>query len=112
MLDVCETVSRAVEDARAGKGPSLVECRTYRVSGHSGNDKNVYRTRNEIIRWKQDCPIRKLEGYITEAGFAGHDEIDEIRFRVQQTVNEAITQAACAPDPDVDTLLSEQQMIC
>lgn len=112
VLDVCETVSRAVEDARAGKGPSLVECRTYRVSGHSGNDKNVYRTRNEIIRWKQDCPIRKLEGYITEAGFAGQDEIDEIRFRVQQTVNEAITQAACAPDPDVDTLLSEQQMIC
>ncbi len=112
VLDVYETVSRAVEDARAGKGPALVECRTYRLSGHSGNDKNVYRTKNEVIRWQQDCPIRKLEGYITAAGFASQEEVDALRQRVLDKVDAAFAEACCAPDPDVETLLSERQMIC
>lgn len=112
VLDVYETVSRAVEDARAGKGPALVECRTYRLSGHSGNDKNVYRTKNEVIRWLQDCPIRKLEGYITAAGFASQEEVDALRQRVLDKVDAAFAEACCAPDPDVETLLSERQMIC
>ncbi|MGI6180896.1 MAG: thiamine pyrophosphate-dependent dehydrogenase E1 component subunit alpha [Agathobaculum sp.] len=112
VLDVYETVSRAVEDTRAGKGPALVECRTYRLSGHSGNDKNVYRTKNEVIRWLQDCPIRKLEGYITAAGFASQEEVDALRQRVLDKVDAAFAEACCAPDPDVETLLSERQMIC
>jgi pyruvate dehydrogenase E1 component alpha subunit len=57
VLEVYDVMSHACERARDGLGPSLVECRTYRWSGHSGSDQNVYRSEEEILRWQQDCPI-------------------------------------------------------
>lgn len=112
VIDVIQTVGQAVEAARAGGGPSLVECRTYRVSGHSGNDKNVYRTRGEVIRFQQDCPIRKLGGYLLDAGLADADALQTIRQSTERRVNEAIETASASPDPDPADLLAVSQMLC
>lgn len=112
VIDVAETVGRAVERARAGGGPALVECRTYRVSGHSGNDKNVYRSRAEVIRYQQDCPIRKLAGYLLDAGLADADALDAIRQAAARRVDDALAAAAAAPDPDPAGLLRRSQLLC
>lgn len=79
VLETYETVYNAVERARSGQGPSLVEVRAYRWSGHSGNDKNVYRTQDEIIRWQQDDCVTKFEGYLTAVGVLSKEEVNRSR---------------------------------
>ena len=59
---VYEAVSAAVERARAGEGPTLIECMTYRWKGHSKSDKNLYRTREEIAEWRDKDPIAAVRG--------------------------------------------------
>lgn len=101
VLDVLNVMDEAIAHVRGGKGPALVECKTYRWSGHSGNDKNAYRTQEEITRWKQNCPIRKLGGYLTETGICTAAELEEIRSSVEREVLDAIafSKTAAYPDP-------------
>jgi pyruvate dehydrogenase E1 component alpha subunit len=61
----------AVDRARSGGGPSLVECKTYRWRGHSKSDRNLYRTKEEIDTWRKRDPIRLLE-----AELLAHDRLD------------------------------------
>lgn len=93
VMDVCDTMEKVVDEARKGGGPALVECRGYRWSGHSGNDKNVYRTQAERIYWRQDCPIKKLENYFLEVGICRADEIAALRDSVEREIQSAIAQA-------------------
>lgn len=101
VLAVYEAVREAVERARAGGGPSLVETRTYRWQGHSKSDANRYRTRDEIDRWKERCPIARFERLLVQAGVASEADFDTIREKVMQEIQEAIAFAESEPDPDV-----------
>ena len=100
VIDVMQTMQQAIDHVRGGNGPALVECRTYRWSGHSGNDKNLYRDREEIIRWEQNCPIKRFGGYLTAAGICGEAELETIREEVEQEVRDAIRISKEAPYPD------------
>lgn len=112
VLEVYETVQNAVEYARSGNGPVLVECRTYRTSGHSGNDKNLYRTEHEIIWWKQNCPVRKLRGYLSGIGAATEEELDAVEREVEEEVATAMETARNSAPPDPAVILGVDQMIC
>lgn len=104
VLAVYEAAREAVERARAGGGPSLVETRTYRLQGHSKSDANRYRTRDEIEQWRQRCPIIRLEQRLEEQGIVTADYFETVKAQVLQEIQDAIAFAEGEPDPDVAQL--------
>lgn len=111
VMDVLTVMDEAIAHVRGGKGPVLVECRTYRWSGHSGNDKNVYRPREEIIRWRQNCPIKRFGGWLTEAGVCAENELEAVRRSVEREVLDAIEYSKAADYPDPDEFFDAEVML-
>lgn len=104
--EVFEAARIAVERARTGQGPTLIECLTYRHKGHSKSDKNLYRTKEEIEDWKTRDPIGRFETKLVDAGTMTQEEIDEVSETVRNAVRNAIQEASNAPDSDPGELLS------
>ncbi len=96
----------AVQRARAGHGPTLVENITYRWKGHSKSDKNLYRTKEEIEDWKHKDPIVKFENRVIEQGVLTLEDCDAIAADIREKTRVAITEATTAPDSDPAELLS------
>ena len=90
----------AVARARAGAGPSLVECKTYRLRGHSKSDRNLYRTKDEIDAWRKRDPIARLEAELVATGRFTPDALAGIAKTAQQTIEQALEFAKSSPDPD------------
>jgi TPP-dependent pyruvate/acetoin dehydrogenase alpha subunit len=103
---VHQAVRTAVDRARDGGGPSLVEAITYRWKGHSKSDKNLYRTREEIQRWQQRDPITAFEAATREAKTLTESDITACRDRAREAVREAVRTANAAPDARADGLTS------
>lgn len=95
----------AVERARRGEGPTLIENITYRWKGHSKSDKNLYRTREEIDEWKERDPITRFEQRVLESGTLTQDQLDAIRTEARDAIRDAVRVANAAPDADPSTLL-------
>lgn len=102
---VYAAATEAVERARRGEGPTLIENVTYRWKGHSKSDKNLYRTREEIEEWKERDPITRFEQRVLEAGTLSQEQIDAIRAEARDAVRDAVRVANAAPDADPATLL-------
>ena len=103
---VYEAAKEAVERARAGKGPTLIECVTYRHKGHSKSDKNLYRTKEEIEFWKTKDPVGKFETLLVEKGVLTKEQTEQITENVRNEIRNAITEASAAPDSDPAELVS------
>ncbi len=103
---VYEAAKEAVERARAGKGPTLIECVTYRHKGHSKSDKNLYRTKEEIDFWKTKDPVGKFETLLIEKGIISKEQAEQITENVRNEIRNAITEASAAPDSDPAELIS------
>jgi pyruvate dehydrogenase E1 component alpha subunit len=97
----------AVARARAGDGPTLLECVTYRWKGHSKSDKNLYRTREEIEEWRRRDPIAAYEGVLSDRDGVGQDELDGARTRAREAVRDAVRAAMAAPDADPAVLVGD-----
>jgi TPP-dependent pyruvate/acetoin dehydrogenase alpha subunit len=104
--DVYAATVEAVERARSGGGPTLIECITYRHKGHSKSDKNLYRTKEEIEFWKTQDPVGKFETTLVEKGVLTREEVEAITERVRGEIRNAIQEATAAPDSDPAELLS------
>ncbi len=100
VLAVREAVGRAVERARRGEGPSLVECQTYRWYGHSRSDPRVYRSKEEEAEWKGRDPIPSFAARLIKAGVATQAEIDALQAQVERAIKEATDFALSSPQPD------------
>jgi len=107
VLAVRDAVSRAVERARRGEGPSLIECKTYRWYGHSRSDPRVYRTREEEKVWKERDPITNLERRMLEAGLVTQQELDELAKACEKAVEISIDFALNSPFPDPSELYDD-----
>jgi TPP-dependent pyruvate/acetoin dehydrogenase alpha subunit len=92
--------------ARAGEGPSLLECVTFRHGGHHVNDPGLYLPKDELDRWKARDPLTLLRARLVEAGLAA-DEIDAIDDRVEQVLEEAVEFATSSPEPSVADFVAE-----
>ena len=103
---VYQATLTAVQRARSGSGPTLIECETYRWKGHSKSDKNLYRSKEEIDEWKAKDPILRFQETITRNGIVTQSDIDELTNRVRDTTRDAIREASAAPDSDPGELLS------
>jgi len=100
LLAVVGAARDAVGRARSGGGPTLVECRTYRIRGHSKSDRNLYRTKEEIEEWRGADPIARLERDLVAAGVMTDDEIASIGAEAQATIDAALAFAQQSPSPD------------
>lgn len=101
---VFAAATEAVDRARRGEGPTLIENVTYRWKGHSKSDKNLYRTRDEIEEWKAKDPIIQFENKVLAAGTLSQEQIDQIRNEVREEIRDAVRTANAAPDADPATL--------
>lgn len=103
---VYEATAIAVERARNGEGPTLIECLTYRHKGHSKSDKNLYRTKEEIDEWKTKDPIGRFETKLVENKILTEADVEAVTEKVRNDVRTAIQDASNAPDSDPAELLS------
>ena len=104
VLAVRQAAEEAVARARAGDGPSLIDCKTYRTRPHAeGMRDGGYRTVEEMAAWKQRDPIAAHAAWLTEAGHASAADLEAIEAEATTTVNDAIEFARSSPFPDPAT---------
>lgn len=99
VLEVYGAVSNAAGLARRGKGPALIECKTYRISGHYEGDSESYRPKDEVEAWRRKDPVRRLEKVLLERKVLDGAKLDEIRNTAQRIVDEAVAFAELSPFP-------------
>ncbi|WP_137392070.1 pyruvate dehydrogenase (acetyl-transferring) E1 component subunit alpha [Rhodoligotrophos defluvii] len=98
----------ATAHCRAGKGPIILEMRTYRYRGHSMSDPAKYRTRDEVQRMRQEHdPIEQVRKRLLDKGMASEDELKDIDRRVREQVTEAAEFAQSDPEPDTSELWTD-----
>jgi pyruvate dehydrogenase E1 component alpha subunit len=95
---VYRTAQTAYAKARSGGGPSLIECLTYRMTGHSRADSGKYRPEQEIAEWQKRDPIRTFRQRLVDAGVA-LAKLVEIERKVDQLIDEATEKCKAAPSP-------------
>ena len=108
VLAVHQEVQAAINQARQGEGPTLVECKTYRFSGHHVGDPGngiLYRSKEEMEIWKERCPIKKMEQYLLENNVIDQQAIAKIKGETKQLVAEAHDFALNSPFPEAGELL-------
>ena len=104
VLAVYQASRAAVERARQGGGPTLIECTTYRYCGHSRSDPRTYRTREEEEEWKKRDPVPGFRQWLIGQGVYTGEQLDAIDEAVEQTFDEALEFAESSPEPDVAEL--------
>ncbi|MEH7124181.1 thiamine pyrophosphate-dependent dehydrogenase E1 component subunit alpha [Bacillus sp. JJ1503] len=102
--NVIEAMEEAVERARKGEGPSLIEAKTYRWSGHSKSDARKYRTREEEKEWKNLDPIARLTKRLIKDGILTDKDYQAMKEQVEIELQEAIQFAVNSPMPSLETL--------
>ncbi len=107
VLAVYEAVTMAVERARKGQGPSLIECKTYRWRGHFEGDACVYRSEKELEEWKAKDPIPRFAKKLVETGTATQAELDAITVSVAAEIEAAVKFAEDSPFPKPEDLLED-----
>jgi pyruvate dehydrogenase E1 component alpha subunit len=99
---------RAIEHARTGKGPYILEMQTYRYRGHSMSDPAKYRSKDEVQRMREEHdPIEQVRGRLTREFKVGEDELKAIDAKVREIVNDAAEFATHDPEPDVSELFND-----
>jgi len=103
-LKLHQAMAEPLRRARAGEGPTLVECKTYRHGGHHINDPGAYMPKEDLDRWKAHDPIDVLRGYLSTAGVT-EAQILAIQSRVETEIARAVEFASQSPRPsEVDFL--------
>ncbi|MGP1375351.1 MAG: pyruvate dehydrogenase (acetyl-transferring) E1 component subunit alpha [Almyronema sp.] len=104
VLAVHAAAQTAVARARAGEGPTLIECLTYRFRGHSLADPDELRSKEEKQAWQARDPLNKFEAYLLEQNLADEQELQAIKQKIQDQIDEAVEFAEESPDPNADEL--------
>jgi 2-oxoisovalerate dehydrogenase E1 component len=106
VVAVAKIAAEAAERARSGGGPTLIECKTYRTRPHSeGMGDYTYRTREEVLAWRERCPIKRLRNHLLERNLASEADLNEIDTEIKSAVLQAAAQAEKASWPDGDQAL-------
>lgn len=103
-LAVHDAARRAAAHARSGAGPYLIECKTFRMTGHSAHDGGDYVPKHLWDEWAAKDPIQRLERRMLENGHTSRAELDEMYANIRHDVDEAVAWADASPYPDPSTL--------
>ena len=94
-------VEKAIERAKNGEGPTLIECKTYRFFGHWIGDPQLYRTQEEVNKWKNERdPIALFEERLLKEESITKEELNTMVDQIKREVDEAVKFAAESPEPD------------
>ena len=108
VLAVYEAAGEAVARSRAGEGPTLIECRTYRYVGHhEGDPGTTYRTQEEIEKWKKRDPILLLRKRLLDKKIASQEELDKIDDEVKALIQDAMVFANKSPWPSPEEVTTK-----
>ena len=94
-------ISEAVERARTGGGPTLIEAKTYRFSGHSRTDQALYRPAGELEKWLERDPIKVTEDALVEQGILNHESIQAMKSSMKVEIANVIATCTEAPEPSL-----------
>jgi pyruvate dehydrogenase E1 component alpha subunit len=100
VIAVYRAVMEAVNRAREGEGPTLIECKTYRWRGHYEGDPVNYRTEEELEEWKKKDPIKRFSKKLLSDGMLNKEKLEEIEKEVKKEIDEAVDFADKSPKPD------------
>src|SRR6476469_900388 len=107
VLAVYQSMKGARRRARAGEGPTLIECKTYRWHGHSEHDKAFYRTDEELAMWKSRDPIPTFTTYLRARHVLDDAALKDIEARVTSTIDEAVEFAVNSADPKPEDAVTD-----
>jgi pyruvate dehydrogenase E1 component alpha subunit len=107
VIAVYEAVQAAVEKARAGDGPSLIECKTYRMHGHFEGDPQTYKPAEEVEEWKKKDPIDNFRKRLAEMGVLNEKDIVAIDRKVAGEIDDAVRFAEESPFPAPEEALED-----
>jgi TPP-dependent pyruvate/acetoin dehydrogenase alpha subunit len=107
-FDVYAKAGEAIARARSGGGPTLLECKTYRFTGHYVGDPLVYRPKGEADAWIRDRdPLKLFEARVTGEGLVSTENLRSIDEEVVERITEAVRSAEAAPFPEPSELLQD-----
>ncbi len=104
VCDVYWKTTDALARVRAGEGPQFLEMITYRFEGHSMGDPLRYRSKEEVVKWRDDDPLGVIEKRLIEQESCTQEELDAIDDQVDAEVEAAVKFADESPEPGLDTL--------
>jgi pyruvate dehydrogenase E1 component alpha subunit len=104
-LAVYREAKRAIEKARQGGGPTLIESVTLRMEGHAIHDDAAYVPKELFERWAERDPIERYRGWLHEHTDIAEDELEDIAVHAKKRLNDALEQAEASPQPDPGELL-------
>ena len=104
IIEVYETVLRAKKYVKS-KGPILVVAETYRIMGHSKSDATRYRSREEVARWKKNCPVQNMRKHLVKNGILTTEELDALDVRAADDIEAATRFALDSPYPPVEDIM-------
>lgn len=109
VVAVYEAAEQAIARARAGEGPTLLECKTYRYYDHVGRRGMglTYRTDEEVEEWRQRDPIASLEQRLAEQDILSAEAAEAVHAEITKDLEAAVEFANSSPFPDTDTLLED-----
>jgi acetoin:2,6-dichlorophenolindophenol oxidoreductase subunit alpha len=107
VMEVYCCVKEAVERAREGKGPTLIECRTYRWGTHHNAENDTYRPPEEVMEWKKKCPIKKFETVLLNEGILSPDEIVNIEKEIVRELDDAVEYGRNSKLPEIESALDD-----
>ncbi len=100
-FQVLATMQEAVARARSGEGPTLIEAETYRYYAHTSDDNDtLYRSRDEVERWRKKDPVARLKQYLIESRMLTEAREAEIDNEVIEVLARAVEEAEASPNPD------------
>jgi TPP-dependent pyruvate/acetoin dehydrogenase alpha subunit len=100
VLAVYAVVAEAIANARQGRGPSFIECKTFRMTGHSAHDAAEYVPHELFEQWKQKDPIARLEKIMLAKRLLSQQQIEQLNAKVTQEVDDAVAYAESSPFPE------------
>ncbi|MFB6109842.1 MAG: thiamine pyrophosphate-dependent enzyme [Halodesulfurarchaeum sp.] len=105
ILAVYQASQEAVDRARSGEGPSLIEAVTYRMVEHNtADEESVYRTEEKREDWEERDPIERLEVYLQDEGILDEEDPERIREEIREEIQEAVDRARQVPVSDPETM--------
>lgn len=104
VLSVKEVARKAIQRARDGDGPTLIEAETYRYKGHSRSDKQVYRSKKEVEAFKKRDPIILFEKRLLRDAYSDANELKSLRQKVKREIDEAVVFARTSEEPELAEL--------
>lgn len=104
VLEVYRVAAEAVARARAGNGPTLIECKTYRFVSHAGGGKGDHNNPEELETWKRKDPIRIFERKLSEAGYLTEEEKESFVTEGREAAEQAVAYGKQSPYPDPEEM--------